>query len=54
MKCSKGSSIVEGAAGNMDNMLTVVVKFVEVRLLVTGRVLTFVVLFLLPLMMVMG
>lgn len=53
-KISKGSTIASGAAGNMDTMLVPVTKFVGVELglvaLITGTILTFLVPFLLPIL----
>lgn len=53
-KISKGSPIASGAAGNMDTMLVPVTKFVGVELglvaLITGTILTFLVPFLLPIL----
>ncbi|ATW26909.1 lysine exporter LysO family protein [Candidatus Formimonas warabiya] len=52
IKISKGSPIAGGAAGNMDTMLAPVTKFVGPELglvtLITGTILTFLVPFLLP------
>lgn len=54
IKISKGSPIASGAAGNMDTMLVPITKFVGMELglvaLITGTILTFLVPFLLPLL----
>lgn len=49
VKSSEDRRIAGDVVENMDNMLALVMEFVGVRLLVTGRVLTFVVSVLLPL-----
>ncbi|WP_053955012.1 lysine exporter LysO family protein [Inediibacterium massiliense] len=58
IKVSKGSPIASGAAGNMDTMLVPVTKFVGVELglvaLITGTILTFLVPFMLPLLVNLG